>query len=106
MNHIGPGPGPYNIYIYCVNESRDFVVGKHLDDPKIFKPMLFALNDFFVNHKLPRPYNALLEQHRALVATSISRFTSRAVKLDSLGGEDAIPYSPSIKQWLDRHYLT
>ncbi|MBN1290205.1 MAG: Gfo/Idh/MocA family oxidoreductase [Candidatus Latescibacteria bacterium] len=105
MNHIGPGPGPYNIYVYCKEDSKNFVVGEHLDAPKIFQPMLVALNDFFVNRKLQRPYEALLEQHRALVATNMSRITGRAVKLDSLGGEDALPYSPSIKDWLDRIYL-
>ncbi len=102
MNHIGPGPGPYHIHIYAAKDSKDFVVGDHLDDPKIFAPMLHALNDFFVNRKLPRSYEALLEQHRALVATNMSRLTGRAIKLDSLGGEDSIPYSPSIKDWLDR----
>ncbi len=105
MNHIGPGPGPYNIHVYCAEASKDFIVGDHLDDPKIFRPMLLALNDFFVRRILPRPYEALLEQHRALVATNMSRLTGHAVKLDSLGGEDALPYSPSIKDWLDRLYM-
>ncbi|MHB9027875.1 MAG: Gfo/Idh/MocA family oxidoreductase [Candidatus Latescibacterota bacterium] len=105
MNHIGPGPGPYHIHVFCGKDSKDFMVGDFLDDPKIFAPMITTLNDFFVNRKPPRPYEALLEQHRALVATNLSRITGRAVKLDSLGGEDSLPYSPSIKEWLDRAYL-
>lgn len=100
INHIGPGPGTYNIFIYTVNESRNFVVGKHLDDPKIFTPMLLTLNDFFVNRTPPRPYEAILEQHRAHVATGISRLTGHAVKLDSLGGDDALPYSDSVRDWI------
>ncbi len=105
MNHIGPGPGPYHIHVFAAGDSKDFVVGDHLDDPKIFAPMMTALNDFFVNRKLPRSYEALLEQHRALVATNMSRITGRAVSLDSLGGEDSLPWSPSIKDWLDRAFL-
>ena len=105
MNHIGPGPGPYNIYVYGVGASKDFVLGDHLDDPKIFKPMFFAMNDFFGKRILPRPYEALLEQHRALVATNMSRITGHAVKLETLGGDDSLPYSPSTKDWLDRIYL-
>jgi len=105
INHIGPGPGPYNIYVYCVEESKNFVVGKNLDDPKIFKPMFLALNDFFVNRKPPRPYEAILEQHRAHVATAISRLTGNAVKLDNLGGEDALPYSDSVRAWTEKFVL-
>ena len=105
MNHIGPGPGTYNIFIYTVKESKNFVVGKHLDDPKIFLPMLLTLNDFFVNRKPPRPYEAILEQHRAHVATGISRLTGSAVRLDKLGGEDALPYSDSVRDWVERFVL-
>jgi len=100
MNHIGPGPGPYNIYIYGVEESRDFVVGKHLDDPKIFLPMFTTLNEFFATRKPPRPYEAILEMHRAHVATAVSRLTGSAVRLDMLGGEDTLPYSESLAAWI------
>lgn len=101
MNHIGPGPGPYYLYVFAEGGSHNFVVGDHLDDPKIFMPMTLTLHDFFTNRKPPRPYEAILEQHRAHVATAISRLTGSAVKLDSLGGDDALPYSPSTKDWLD-----
>ncbi len=105
MNHIGPGPGPYHIHIYCARDSKDFVVGKNLDAPEVFVPMLRTMNEFFTTRKPLRPYEALLEQHRALVATNMSRITGRAVALDSLGGEDSLPYSPSIKDWLDAIYM-
>ncbi len=105
INHIGPGPGQYYIHINGVKESRNFVVGERLDDPKIFLPMFLTLNDFFENRKPPRPYEAILEQHRAHVATSISRLTGHAVKLDILGGEDAIPYSNSVRDWTIKNVL-
>jgi hypothetical protein len=105
MNHIGPGPGPYHIHIFCKGDSKDFVVGKNLDDPAIFAPMVKTLHEFFVTRQPPRPYEAMLEQHRAHVATNVSRVTGRAVRLDSLGGEDSLPYSPSTKEWLDAVYL-
>ena len=102
MNHIGPGPGTYNIFIYGVEESRNFIVGETMDDPRIFKPMLLTLNDFHVNRKPPRPHEAILEQHRAHVATNVSRLTGDAVKLDRLGGDDALPYSESMRGWTIR----
>ena len=105
VNHIGPGPGTYNIKVYCVKESKNFVVGKMLDDPKIFLPMFLTLNDFFVSRKPPRPYEAILEQHRAHVATAISRLTGNAVKLDLLGGDDALPYSESVRNWAMKNVL-
>jgi hypothetical protein len=105
INHIGPGPGTYNIFIYTVNESRNFIVGKHLDDPKIFLPMFLALNTFFAERTPPRPYEAILEQHRAHVATGISQQTGQAVKLDMLGGDDSLPYSESIRDWVLRAVL-
>jgi len=100
VNHIGPGPGTYNIFVYAVKESRNFVVGKHMDDPKIFLPMFLTLNDFFVTRTPPRPYEAILEQHRAHVATNISRLSGRAVRLDRLGGDDSLPYSDSVRDWI------
>jgi len=102
INHIGPGPGPYNIYIYGVEESRNFVVGERLDDPKIFLPMFLTLNDFFATRRPPRPYEAILEMHRAHVATGISRLTGSAVRLDRLGGDDSLPYSDSVVEWVRR----
>jgi hypothetical protein len=66
--------------------------------------MFETLHEFYVNRKIPRPYEAVLEQHRALVAANVSRMTGRAVRLDSLGGDDALPYSPAIRNWLFRYY--
>lgn len=100
INHIGPGPGPYNIYVYGQEASKDFVVGAKLDDPKIFLPTFKTLNDFFYLRKPPRPYEAILEMHRAHVATGISRLTGNAVHLDNLGGEDALPYSDTACEWV------
>ncbi len=105
INHIGPGPGPYNLYIYAVKESNNFIVGKHLDDPKIFLPMFLALNDFFATGIPPRPYEAILEQHRAHVATAVSQSRGRRVRLDELSGEDSLPYSESVRDWLKRFVL-
>jgi len=102
MNHIGQSPGTYNIVVYAYEESRNFIAGGQLDDPSLFEPMFLTLNDFYVNRKPPRPYEAILEQHRALVATNVSRLTGKAVKLDSLKGSDALPYSDSIRDWLIR----
>ena len=50
-------------------------------------------------------YEAILEQHRAHVATAISRLTGNAVKLDLLGGDDALPYSESVKNWAMKNVL-
>jgi len=105
INHIGPGPGTYNLKVYADKASKNFVVGERLDDPKIFAPMFYALNDFFATRKPPRPYEAILEQHRAHVATAVSRLTGHAVRLDSLGGDDALPYSPSARDWLNKSYF-
>ena len=66
--------------------------------------MFVRQNELFSLRKAPRSYEAILEQHRALVALNASRLTGRAVKLDSLGGHDALPYSDSIRRWLFRHY--
>ena len=66
--------------------------------------MFVRQNELFSLRKAPRPYEAILEQHRALVALNVSRLTGRAVKLDSLGGHDALPYSDSIRRWLFRSY--
>jgi hypothetical protein len=67
--------------------------------------MFVALHEFFVNRTIPRPYEAILEQHRALVAANNSRITGRAVRLDSLGGEDALPYSEGIRRYIVNRVL-
>jgi len=104
MNHIGQSPGTYNIYVYAYEESRNFVCGAELNAANIFVPMFLTLNEFYVNRKPPRPYDAILEQHRALVATNKSRLTGTAVKLDALTGNDALPYHESIREYVLRRY--
>ena len=96
MNQFGAHPYGYHINAYAVNENKLF----QADNETLFDHMFFTLHDFFVNRKPPRPYDAILEQHRALVAANISRITGRAVKLDSLGGDDALPYSEGIRRYL------
>jgi len=96
MNHCGAQPGGYHIDVYAHQENRLF----EADTKTLFDHMFFALHDFFVNRKPPRPYEAILEQHRALVALNRSRITGRAAKLDSLGGNDAVPYSDAIRRYI------
>jgi hypothetical protein len=105
MNMIGGAPGSYHITVYCNEETKQFVVGEKLNAPNIFEPMFLTLNDFYINRKPPRPYDAILEQHRALVATNVSRMTGKAVKLDSLTGKDSLPWSDNIRNYVLRPYL-
>jgi len=100
MNHLGAHPGGYHIDVYAMDENRVFSAGKGL-----FDYMFVALHDFYAFRTVPRPYEAILEQHRALVATNISRLTGRAVRLDSLGGDDSLPYSEAIRSWLIRYHM-
>jgi predicted dehydrogenase len=104
MNHIGGSPGSYHLTVYAQEESKQFVAGDHLNAPNIFEPMFLTLNDFYVNRKPPRPYEAILEQHRALVATNVSRLTGKAAKLASLKPSDAVPYTDNIRNYLLRSY--
>ena len=99
MNHLGMHPGGYHIDVYAVKENRNFIL-KGNWGLNMFKKQ----HDFFADRVVPRPYEAILEQHRAHVATNMSRLTGRAVALDSLGGNDALPYSDSIRRWLFRTY--
>jgi predicted dehydrogenase len=99
-NHIGEDPATYHITAYGMGGSKTFTAG---DD--LFYYMFTALHDFYAKRKVPRPYEAILEQHRALVATNVSRLSGKAVMLDSLGGDDAVPYSESIRRWLIRFRL-
>ena len=100
MNHIGNYPGAFHINVYGVKENKTFTAGANL-----FDYMFTALHNFYAERKIPRPYEAILEEHRALAATDISRLTGRAVRLDSLGGDDGVPYSESIRRWVVRNYL-
>ncbi len=104
MNHIGGAPGSYHITVYAQEESKQFVAGDRLNAPNIFEPMFLTLNGFYMNGKPPRPYDAILEQHRALVATAVSRTTGRAVKLHDLKPADAVPYTEGIRNYLLRNY--
>ncbi|MFC1574186.1 Gfo/Idh/MocA family oxidoreductase [Candidatus Latescibacterota bacterium] len=100
MNHIGNYPGAFHINVYAVGENKMFKAG-----PNLFDYMFHALHAFYYERKVPRPYDAILEEHRALAATNISRLTGRMVKLDSLGGDDAVPYSEDIRWWVVRNFL-
>jgi len=100
MNHIGNYPGPFHINAYAVGENRTFTAGS-----KLFDYMFQTLHAFYYERKIPRPYEAILEEHRALAATNLSRLTGRAVLLDSLGGDDAVPYSEDIRWWVVRNFL-
>lgn len=101
MNHIGNYPGSYHVNIFGMGENKVF----QADNAKLFDYMFATLHEFYANRKVPRPYEAILEQHRALVAANVSRLTGGAVRLDSLGGEDTLPYSPAIRDWLVRGVL-
>jgi hypothetical protein len=100
MNHIGNYPGTFHINVYAVGENKMFSAG-----PNLFEHMFRTLNAFYSERKIPRPYDAILEEHRALAATNISRITGRTVRLDSLGGDDAVPYSEDIRWWVVRNFL-
>jgi hypothetical protein len=100
MNTIGNYPGSFHINAYGVKENKTFTAGS-----KLFEYMFRALHAFYAERKIPRPYEAILEEHRALAATNISRLSGRAVSLDSLGGDDAVPYSEDIRWWVVRNYL-
>jgi predicted dehydrogenase len=95
MNHIGNYPGAFHINAYGVKENKTFTAGANL-----FDHMFRSLHEFYAERKIPRPYEAVLEAHRALVATNLSRLAGRAVNLDSLGGSDAVPYSENIRWWV------
>jgi hypothetical protein len=103
MNHIGQCPGSYHITVYAYNESRQFISGAELDDPKVFVPMFLTLNEFYSTRVQPRPYEAILEQHRAHVATNVSRLSGKTVTLDSLKGSDSLPYSDSFMDFALKH---
>ena len=100
INHIGEHPAPYHVTVYAMGGHKTFSAGKDL-----FDYMFITLHDFYADRKVPRPLDAILEQHRALVATNVSRLTGHAVRLDSLGGDDALPYSEAIRNWLIRSRL-
>lgn len=95
MCHIGNYKGNFHIDIYGAKENRDFILTGDWG-----ANMFYALNDLYSYRIVPRPYEAILEQHRALVATNASRMRGAAVKLDSLAGEDAMPYTDAIRRYV------
>jgi hypothetical protein len=100
MHIVGENPAPYHIDLYTMSGKRTFTAGDNL-----FYYMFKALHDFYADRKPPRPYEAILEQHRALVATNMSRLTGRAIHLDSLGGSDSLPWDDALRNWLIRFRL-
>jgi hypothetical protein len=97
MCHIGTWPteNGYHIHVYGAKEDRNFVLRGNWD-----LNMFEKLNDFYSLRKIPRPYEAILEMHRALVAANVSRLSGCAVKLASLGGKDELPYSDAIRTYV------
>ncbi len=95
MCHVGNYKGQFHIHVYAARENRDFVLKGKWD-----MNMFDKLNGLYSYREIPRPYEAILEQHRALVATNASRLVGRAVTLASLGGEDALPYTDGIRQYV------
>jgi hypothetical protein len=95
MCHVNNYPGKFHMNIYAVKENRTFdLMGKW--DLNMFD----KLNDLYSSGQAPRPYEAILEEHRMLVAANVSRLTGRAAKLDSLGGDDALPYIDGIRSYV------
>jgi hypothetical protein len=101
LNHIGTYAGARHVNVFAAAENRMFLI----DEKNIYLPMYLALNDFYSERKPPRPYEAILEEHRALAAANVSRLTGREVRLDSLGGEDCVPYCESIRRWVVRSFM-
>ncbi|MCE5251979.1 Gfo/Idh/MocA family oxidoreductase [bacterium] len=99
MCHIGNYKGQFHIDVYGAQENRDFTLQGKWD-----MNMFDKLNDLYSFRKVPRPYEAILEQHRTLVAANVSRLRGCAVTLDSLGGEDALPYSEGIRLYVLRNF--
>jgi hypothetical protein len=101
MNHIGNYPGDFHINAFGAKENKMFVA----EEKTVMQPIFPALNAFYSDRIIPRPYDAILEEHRTLAATNVSRLSGRAVSLDSLGGDDAVPYSEDIRRWVVRNFL-
>jgi hypothetical protein len=100
INQIGNYPGTFHINAYGVKENKTFTAGDNL-----FDYMFRALHAFYAERKIPRPYEAILEEHRALAAANVSRLAGRPVNLDSLGDSDEVPYSENIRWWVVRDLM-
>ena len=99
-NHIGENPAPYHVTVYGMGGTQTFTAGED-----IFDHMFIALHTFYSTGNPPRPYEAILEQHRALVATNVSRLSGQAVQLDRLGGSDSLPWHDELRNYLVRYRL-
>lgn len=100
MCHIGtyPTESSFHVDVYAAKENRNFILKGNWG-----MNMFDKLNEFYSFRKVPRPYEAILEMHRTLVAANVSRLKGCAVNLGSLGGQDALPYSDGIRRYvLDR----
>ena len=97
MCHIGnyPTERGYHIDVYAAKENRNFVLEGNWN-----MSMFEKLNEFYSFRMIPRPYEAILEMHRTLVAANVSRLKGCAVKLSSLGGQDELPYSDAIRRYV------
>jgi len=100
MCHVGNYKGQFHIHVYCVKGHKDFELSGAWSDN-----MFDKINDLYSNRIAPRPYEAILEMHRTLAAANMSRITGRAVAVDSLGGQDAVPYSDGIRRYVMRAFL-
>lgn len=101
MNHIGNYPGAFHINAFGAKENKMFIA----ESKSVMASIFPVLNAFYSERIIPRPYEAILEEHRALAATNMSRLSGKAVTLDSLGGSDGIPYSEDIRWWVVRNFL-
>ncbi len=97
MCHIGtyPTENSYHIHVYGAKEDRNFILKGNWD-----LNMFEKLNDFYSLRKIPRPYEAILEMHRVLVAANVSRLNGVTVRLSSLGGQDSLPYTEAIRTYV------
>jgi len=100
MCHIGTYRGQFHIDLYTAKENRDFTLkgdwGTNMFD---------KLNEFYSRGVIPRPYEAMLEMHRTLVAANVSRLRGGTVALDTLGGKDSLPYTDGIRRYVMRRFL-
>lgn len=97
MCHIGtyPTENSYHIHVYGAKKDRNFILKGNWD-----LNMFEKLNDFYSLRKIPRPYEAILEMHRVLVAANVSRLNGVTVRLSSLGGQDSLPYTEAIRTYV------
>ncbi|MFC1607999.1 Gfo/Idh/MocA family oxidoreductase [Candidatus Latescibacterota bacterium] len=95
MCHIGNYKGEFHVDVYGAKENKDFPLKGNWS-----MNMFDKLNDLYSHNKTPRPYDAILEMHRVLVAANVSRLKGTAVRLDSLGGKDSLPYSDAIRRYV------